>query len=528
MSIPVKTNTFVVTALPKATFYHYDVFNPEMKQPLRAYEVIEKLQTNVAPGIFVPRAAYDGKKNLFASRRLFPDQSAVFNVPLSDGPNPKVIAVQLTQVGDPINPIVLNQVINGQADPQRSQLAVTLLQTLVRQAPVMAQKTFNARSVFTSSETKSIGGGFDLWRGFFQSIRPVANSILINVDISTGAVYSARDSIVSDWATAFIHAGGRGQPNVRDVAQLARGSEDWKRLKNALKHVKITALLPRGGRPRIYTIKDLEPRAGFYQFDMDGRMTSIMDYYKKKYGHTLRYPDLFGVVTRTTPHRVILPAEICVIQPGQLYKKKLPSHLMDEVLRFSAQQPQQRLNSILSGVAGDFLNYHGSDYVVSTGMKISTKPYEVMGRALGAPQIQYQNDTLPVTRGSWNLLGKTFFQPATLEQWIVVNLSALNEQKVTQFFQQLIGCCQELAMFTEQPLNHAPITGANIEQVLRKIMQLPAAPKLVLFILPDNAAEIKKAIKFWGDTQYGISTQCVRQNKAARANNQYCNNLALK
>ena len=33
-------------------------------------EIIKRLQTEVAPNVFTPRAAYDGRKNLFAAREL--------------------------------------------------------------------------------------------------------------------------------------------------------------------------------------------------------------------------------------------------------------------------------------------------------------------------------------------------------------------------------------------------------------------------------------------------------------------------
>jgi eukaryotic translation initiation factor 2C len=48
---------------------------------------------------------------------------------------------------------------------------------------------FNRRSFFTDQETKNIGGGIVLWRGYFQSMRPAIYRMLVNVDISTGPMY---------------------------------------------------------------------------------------------------------------------------------------------------------------------------------------------------------------------------------------------------------------------------------------------------------------------------------------------------
>ncbi len=33
-------------------------------------EIIKRLQTVIAPEVFTPRAAYDGRKNMFAAREL--------------------------------------------------------------------------------------------------------------------------------------------------------------------------------------------------------------------------------------------------------------------------------------------------------------------------------------------------------------------------------------------------------------------------------------------------------------------------
>lgn len=51
---------------------------------------------------------------------------------------------------------------------------------------------FNVRSFFTPQGAKPIGGGLVLWRGYFQSIRPSPGRMLVNIDISTGAMFKVR------------------------------------------------------------------------------------------------------------------------------------------------------------------------------------------------------------------------------------------------------------------------------------------------------------------------------------------------
>lgn len=62
---------------------------------------------------------------------------------------------------------------------------------------------------------------------------------------------------------------------------------------------------------------------------------------------------------------------------------------------------------------------------------------------------------------------------------------------------------------------------------------LPGKPSLkpqplIIVLLPQSAAEIRKDVKQWSDMISGVPTQCIRQGKVASANDQYCNNVALK
>lgn len=95
---------------------------------------------------------------------------------------------------------------------------------------------FNVRSFFTPSEKRNIGGGLVLWRGYFQSIRPAPGGMLVNIDISTGAMFRVRipafirrahlmffvsqDGPLIGLALEFL-----GQPgsNVRALARRERG-----------------------------------------------------------------------------------------------------------------------------------------------------------------------------------------------------------------------------------------------------------------------------------------------------------------
>ncbi|KAK0440484.1 uncharacterized protein EV420DRAFT_1240596, partial [Desarmillaria tabescens] len=49
--------------------------------------------------------------------------------------------------------------------------------------------SFNVQSFFTSQETLNIRCDLQLWCGYFQSVCPAMDRMLIDMDISTGMMY---------------------------------------------------------------------------------------------------------------------------------------------------------------------------------------------------------------------------------------------------------------------------------------------------------------------------------------------------
>lgn len=48
--------------------------------------------------------------------------------------------------------------------------------------------------------------------------------------------------------------------------------------------------------------------------------------------------------------KVIYPFEICTVEAGQFYKKKMPPDLTSAVVGFATKSPEDRLRTITSGV----------------------------------------------------------------------------------------------------------------------------------------------------------------------------------
>jgi eukaryotic translation initiation factor 2C len=76
------------------------------------------------------------------------------------------------------------------------------------------------------------------------------------------------------------------------------------------------------------------------------------DHYKEAHGITLRCPDIIGVKLGSAGHdAIVVPAEMCVVVPGQFYKKKLPQNLMEKTRDFATMRPEKRLEIIRQGLS---------------------------------------------------------------------------------------------------------------------------------------------------------------------------------
>lgn len=174
---------------------------------------------------------------------------------------------------------------------------------------------------------------------------------------------------VLDWACTFLSkfSSRHQRIQLQDLERLAEA--DIKLLKAVLKGVRVTVSVPAGRRPA-RPIKDLIPNVGGYHFMKGEEETTIrvrsvgvvsaflaltlhfQDYYDEKYSFRLRYPRLFGICVNVQ-QKVIVPAEICTIVGGQMFKKVLMPEMMSEVLQHVAKSPRERIEAIERGVNGD-------------------------------------------------------------------------------------------------------------------------------------------------------------------------------
>ena len=182
--------------------------------------------------------------------------------------------------------------------------------------------------------------------------------MLITIDTAMAAVYQSGGLLDVAMQVA----------NVRSVRDLSFTSTRDPVCRKLEAHFKNRLIKTRTTSDRTKTIYAIVPGPiGNYPFQKDGVPTTIevrllnprLDqtnhgqkrYLYQAYGITLTYPKAFGVRIsgRTAPFPVIVPAELCKVLPGQLYKKKIPSAATKDAVQFATMAPQLRFQTITGG-----------------------------------------------------------------------------------------------------------------------------------------------------------------------------------
>ncbi|KAI0094028.1 Piwi domain-containing protein [Irpex rosettiformis] len=503
----------------------------------RCRAIIEQMQ-DADPALFSPRAISDGGKLLYWTRRI---ESQTFNVNMSRNPNSQFgkFMVQVTLVAT-IQPsdIAKLQTASGAQSTAANAVATNLLQLLISQAPnIQHNFALHSKSFYISGSPRNRdlpSGGLQAWTGFFQSIKPVLNNILINVDTTTAAVYKPGDLL----SNAMEVLGCKDYRRFVDLC--ANNQQAWSKLRKFYKNVIVEAHPSKKGK-----ISELILEGGNYQFMKDSETKTVAEYFELHHHRPIRWPKAFGV---RIGKDAVYPAEVCKIISGQIYKKKLDPDDVAKFLESSVMKPPERLAAIERAVRND-LRYNDSHYMQEAGITVNHTALQITARQLEAPNVLYAGSgPMNVSGGAWNVMNKRFQRPAKILAYAVVCFdSRPNSQNHTQnLVDQLVKNLVKLGVLFFRPkpvhmsfgnqgnvrgsLDEAALDGAR---ELRQMADCPVAPNerqvtFVLVILPQNAAVLRKEVKQWSDCIRGIATQCVRQGKYEKSNDQYCNNLALK
>ncbi|KAJ2912725.1 hypothetical protein MD484_g7689, partial [Candolleomyces efflorescens] len=537
--VRVQVNAFAAT-LPQSTIHHYDVAITPDNLPARLNLVILKtLQNAVAPQIFTPRGSYDGRKNLFCPSRLNlgNTDSREFDVPLAQangGPNParppKTYKVKITLVAT-INPELLERFVNGQQSHDEEAItAITACNIALKMEPNL-NFPFNVRSFFVEQlERRNIGGGIELWRGLFQSLRPGIGRMFVNVDIATGIMYK-RGPLIDLCLEVFERPGG--DPNLL-APSMGLPDHARIRLQRFITGLQVTVEKTTGDKKRV--IRSLTKQgADQITFDHNGATITVAQYFQQKLGRPLRFPKVLCV---EIGRNALVPLEVCMVPPGQIMRKQIPPNKTNDVLEFSKKRPDERFGTVQRGT--QYLQYGQSQYIRSFGMTVDTTGFmETNGRVLNPPAMKYSGQSVTPRNGSWNMAAKKLFKPCSpIPQWVVVvyeREQRFGRDKCRSMIEGLTKEARNLGMTFAHadPLIRYENGNGDVVAQLRTAGKMVfdrtrAGPSLFVVVLPDMGDEIYSSVKHFGDVAQGVATQCLKSFKCSRANAQYWANVLLK
>ncbi|TDL23829.1 Piwi-domain-containing protein [Rickenella mellea] len=577
--VSVTTNSYEITHLPQATFYHYDgnsarsatiyqtlirspsqltsvasVIRPKAINPKRpdgrviarvAVEVMEEVQKTNAAVFHRATPVFDGKKNLFSPGELRfrgGHDSTIYTIDMvknrTDTSSDKgVYTVELRRVGI-IEPRDLQNVLNGSPHSDKSLTAIQMLNLVLRQAAILNHKVHDRRSIYTKNHMRTLGH-LEIWRGYFQSVRPSLGRMLVNIDTSAALMYPEGQLV--NLVQTFLK-----EREIRSLQRLGLdpAAPNWRSLKAFLSGLRVCVGKSRSGTDRIRTIDKLIPNAGQHTFEKDNEPITVQKYYRLFKNYDLKFPGLPGICTKRGD---VIPMELCYVPPHQIYRRVLrDADSSSQMLRFSTLKPNERRDQIREGYK--VLNYRESPFVRNAGMQISGSLLDVNGRILQPPRLVYGgNREITVNDGKWDLRGLHFNNPATIKAWAIISFEPRKDiRDIQRFCFDLVKCMRALGMIVpmEQPpifqaAGQADVANAMLDAGKRSMQayteflkhnRQPAVqepPSIIIVVLPDSAAEIRKLVKQWGDMTQDTPTQCVRSMKLP-GNNQYHNNLAMK
>ncbi|KAJ7641742.1 argonaute-like protein [Roridomyces roridus] len=530
------------TTIPSGLIYHYDVVISPSEKTLPArlnMDLFRRLQVNVAPQIFTPRCVYDGRKNVFSSRKLpFENGSQEFDVTLADSPSsystrgPKVYKIKLTLVAE-INPEVLDRFVKCKQSQDNTVLtAITALNVVIRMQPTLSYP-FNVRSFFTDRETKDIGGGLELWRGYFQSMRPAIGRMLINVDISTGTMF--KDGPLMDLCAAYL-----GVP-IQQLNFLSdRQRVPLQRFISGIRVIikRIDSSGAEVQTPRV--IRKLSTvGASELMFQLrDGGSMSVAEYFRTTQNRPLLYPKMICCEVGTG---ALIPLELCTVLPGQLMRKQMPPEKTREMLSFASKPPSERLASITNAL--QILAYGQSEYVRQFGITVNEAagPLRLNARILEPPTLRYgrgsRQPTITPKDGAWNMVDKKFIEPIPIPHWVLVVYETKNRFDARAAKDMMAGLsesCKDvgIALAATEFVSWENGQGRITEQLQAAghacFKKTGSGPKLIVVVLPEGGNDIYTAVKHFGDITRGVPTQCLKSSKCFRAKSQYYANVCLK
>nr|AEX15552.1 argonaute 2 [Pleurobrachia bachei] len=356
---------------PRITVFQYDIeVEPKcpkfMTRRLFHHFAKENKATHFGNGLPV----YDGNKNVYSSVELpgVGETPVSIAVTLPDQPDCRggnfTIKIKFATK---IDMSCLEQILRGTGFGDVPQETLVIADIVVRHFPSL-RYTVAGRGLFqkpTKDNKQALSPFTEMWSGIYTSARPSNMGLVLNVDESHTAFYSALEKLTKE-----------------TVSQLS--------------------------------------------FDVDGQRMSISQYFKKQYNYTLKYPNLPCVWVSPREKKTYLPLEVCHIVEGQRCVRKLNPAETSSMIRATAKKPGVRKQCTDGQLQK--MEYNKDPFLKQFGFQVDQSMVQVKGKILQAPKCGYANNsTAQPNAGVWDNRGKQFFKAVHIKNWAILMFPSQNQ-----------------------------------------------------------------------------------------------------
>ncbi|CAG8605512.1 7846_t:CDS:2 [Ambispora gerdemannii] len=363
-------------------------------------------------------------------------------------------------------------------------------------------ETFNLILDPNPRKCKSLGGGLELWGGFFESVRPGQNALFVNMNLTHSVFYEKKDLVT------FLH----------DYLKLRVLPATFNKEKSTVKYSQsIERISAKKAVDHTFTLKET------------GETTNIKEYFKTHYKIELKHHHVVEMQRKPEAW----PLECCEIVQGQrVALKNLNGDQIAKIITFTTALPEENTETILREGVSRMLNFANDQKLKDFEVGVDTQMAVVPGRIFNSPTITYHPSSnegpklIPNDDGSWNLRGRKFIKSGTPQGMTIV-------------------MCEPEIIYAN-PNGDFKKTIQREYNNLRKFLR--SEPQMILFLLPPEAKSSNKRdkqmfpdkvydrplnqslyrdIKFMTSTALGLLSQCIVADKIKKGPS-YCANVALK
>ncbi|KAK3709738.1 hypothetical protein LTR37_010765 [Vermiconidia calcicola] len=423
----------------------------------------------------------------------------------------------------------------------------------------VGQNKFYPLNGHPAHENFELGGGLEAIRGYFSSVRPVINRLLVNINVTSGAFYKSMPL-----SNLLNETGFRNNEQIEGFIRMLKVRAVYKKDGAAQAHMtKVKTIVGFARQPRFGNAKAVK----FSFTDMSGPMPkqqelSVFDYFKRERQITLQKPDqpVLNVGTKGDPQ--YLPIELCYVIPGQPYRRILAGEHTAEMIKFAVRPPNVNAMSIagtahapgngvrlfrLAGSPGEDVQ---AQSVKPFGFSVNTEMITVPGRILSGHRVNYGDKTETPRNGTWNCADRKFSVPGRHGKWQILVINRQGQRTLfdeprdglppAQLFNELERSLGTYGLRMGQRVSTQSImldqlTVPNRNSNNRKIHGAYQKAeeqdvRLLFIVLPEADKWLYARIKYYGDIEFGIHSINAVGSKLQKSKNQgmFLGNLALK